>query len=101
MSFTMNHSTPDNTPPRRASGLRNGLVLLLLLSCSPAWPATQPGLEVNTAQQEKAYRDAINSIEAALGAYGPGLSEQILSLGSNLQSQGRHEEAVQLFKRGV
>lgn len=97
----MNHSTPDNTPPRRASGLRKGLVLLLLLTGSPAWPTPQPGLEVNAAQQEKAYRDAINRIESAHGAYGPGLSEQILSLGSTLQSQGRHEEAVELFKRGV
>ena len=97
----MNHSTPDNTPPRRASGLRKGLVLVLLLTSSAAWPTPQPGLEVNTAQQEKAYRDAINRIESVHGAYGPGLSEQILSLGSTLQSQGRHEEAVQLFKRGV
>jgi len=101
MSFTMNHSTPDNTPPRRASGLRRGLALLLLLASGLAWPATQPGIEGNIAQQEKAYRDAINSIEAVHGAYGPGLSEQIFSLGTALQSQGRHEEAVKLFKRGV
>jgi hypothetical protein len=101
MSFTMQHSTPDKAPLRRAVALRRGLALLLLLTSSPAWPAPEPGLTVNTAQQEKAYRDAIKGIEAVYGAYGPGLSEQILSLGTTLQSQGRHEEAVQLFKRGV
>ena len=97
----MKHSTPDNILLRRAIVPRRGLALLLLLTSSLAWPAPQPGLAVNTAQQEKAYRDAIKGIESVHGAYGPGLSEQILSLGTTLQSQGRHEEAVQLFKRGV
>jgi len=53
------------------------------------------------AQQERAYRDAISGMESDQGAYGGGLSEQILSLGQVLQNQGRHEEALTLFKRGV
>jgi len=51
--------------------------------------------------EEQAYRKAISAMESSRGAYAPELSEQLLSLGLTLQSQGRHEEAVDLFKRGV
>jgi tetratricopeptide (TPR) repeat protein len=50
---------------------------------------------------EHAFRKAISAMESSQGAYAPQLSEQLLSLGLTLQSQGRHEEAVDLFKRGV
>jgi tetratricopeptide (TPR) repeat protein len=51
--------------------------------------------------EEQAFRKAISAMESSRGAYAPELSEQLLSLGLTLQSQGRHEEAVDLFKRGV
>jgi len=97
----MNRSIPEKNPARPDSNLRHALCLLLLLACSPAWPASEPGIARDMTQQEKAYRDAINSIEAVHGAYGVGLSEQVFSLGTTLQNQGRHEEAIKLFKRGV
>lgn len=53
------------------------------------------------AAQEQTFRNAIATTESAYGAYAPALSEQLLSLGITLQAQGRHDEAVDLFKRGV
>jgi tetratricopeptide (TPR) repeat protein len=47
------------------------------------------------------YRDAITRAESEFGAYGSALPEQLLSLGQALQRQGRHEEALDLFKRGA
>ena len=47
------------------------------------------------------YRRAVGQIEEQTGAYAPGLSEQLLGLGLALQEQGRHEEAIDVFKRGV
>lgn len=47
------------------------------------------------------YRRAVASIEQEAGAYAPGLSEQLLGLGLALQQQGRHGEAIEVFKRGV
>jgi len=48
-----------------------------------------------------AYRMSVESIETQVGAYAPGLSEQLLSLGLALQQQGRHKEAIDHFKRGT
>jgi len=53
------------------------------------------------AAQEQTFRNAIATTESTYGAYAPALSEQLLSLGLTLQAQGRHDEAVDLFKRGV
>ena len=47
------------------------------------------------------YREAIAAMEDATGAYSEGLSEQLLGLGLALQQQGRHPEAIDVFKRGV
>ena len=47
------------------------------------------------------YREAIAELEDVAGAYGEGLSEKLLGLGLALQQQGRHAEAVTVFKRGV
>lgn len=85
------------------------LSALLVLTCTvgsaPLWPMEtqrQPGTStIASTADEQAFRDAINQIESNHGAYAAGLSEQLLSLGQSLQSQGRHQEAVDLFKRGV
>lgn len=50
---------------------------------------------------ERAFRAAIESIESSYGAYAQELPEQLLSLALSLQAQGRHQEAQDLFKRGV
>ncbi len=48
----------------------------------------------------QALRDALAGIEKDRGAYAQALPEQLISLGLALQEQGRHEEAVVVFKRG-
>ena len=63
--------------------------------------ATERHLSSASAADEQDFRKAISDIESTRGAYATALSEQLLSLGLTLQSQGRHEEAVDLFKRGV
>jgi len=52
-------------------------------------------------QQEQAYLDSIETIESDGGAYAPELSEPLLSLALTLQSQGRHTQAIALFRRGI
>ena len=47
------------------------------------------------------YRSYIQSMEASSGAFAPGLTEQLLGLGLNLQALNRHEEAEAVLKRGV
>jgi hypothetical protein len=48
----------------------------------------------------QSFRDAISGAESIDGAYGAMLPEQLLSLGIALQKEGRHAEAVAVFKRG-
>ncbi len=50
---------------------------------------------------ETPFRTAIAQLEKSHGAYAEGLSEQLLSLGLTLQRQGRHGDALEVFKRGV
>jgi len=64
-------------------------------------PATEQRLSAEALAQEQSFRKTIAGIESSQGAYGSALSEQLLSLGLALQSQGQHDEAVGLFKRGV
>jgi hypothetical protein len=64
-------------------------------------PATEQRLSAESVAQEQTFRKTIFSIESTQGAYATALSEQLLSLGLALQTQGRHDEAIGLFKRGV
>ena len=70
------------------------LVLAALLNGS-SLAAPQP------TDQETSYRAMIEALESRHGAYAAALPEQLLSLGLRLQQDGRHEEAVNLFRRGV
>lgn len=47
------------------------------------------------------YLSAIEETERTGGAYASQLSEQLLGLGTALQQLDRHEEAIEVFKRGV
>jgi tetratricopeptide (TPR) repeat protein len=47
------------------------------------------------------FREAIELTESLHGAFAPELPEQLLGLGTALQQQGRHAEALPVFKRGV
>ena len=49
----------------------------------------------------RVYRTYIQSMEASAGAFAPGLTEQLLGLGLNLQALNQHEEAEAVLKRGV
>jgi len=48
----------------------------------------------------RAVEEAISGMESREGAYATHLPEQLLSLGLVLQQEGRHSEAVAVFKRG-
>jgi hypothetical protein len=87
------------------------LLLLAFALCAPAvWgqqegaaaPAIEtPAAETHSSAQERDYQNAIAETESSEGAYAAGLSESLYSLALSLQSQGRHEEAIKLFRRGV
>ena len=47
------------------------------------------------------YQFYITDLESRFGPYAPGLSEQLLGLGSVYQDQGLHQEAASIFKRAV
>ena len=86
------------------TALRALLPILLAGSCPASALESTSAVEESSAldrSEEQAFRRAISAMESSQGAYAPELSEQLLSLGLTLQSQGRHEEAVDLFKRGV
>ena len=56
---------------------------------------------VLVAPDAASYQFYITDLESRYGPYAPGLSEQLLGLGSVYQKQGLHEEAAAVFKRGV
>lgn len=53
------------------------------------------------ANQQQQLRRTITALESEHGAYGAALPEQLLSLGLSLQQQGRHGDAIAVFKRGT
>lgn len=90
--------------------LRSGIVVILAgsaaLQASEALDTTDASPEPRQesrqhSAQEQAYRQEIENLESNQGAYGSALSEQLLSLGVKLQSDGEHPEAIALFRRGV
>lgn len=52
-------------------------------------------------KQETSYLDAIAEIEDSFGPYDKNLSQHLMGLGINYQNRGRHEEAVDIFKRAM
>ncbi|MEZ5502533.1 MAG: hypothetical protein R3E50_07650 [Halioglobus sp.] len=66
-----------------------------------AGPEEEPTAAATNRQEERAYAAAIQELESSEGAYAEALPESLFSLARNLQSQGRHEEAIKLFKRGA
>jgi tetratricopeptide (TPR) repeat protein len=82
------------------------LLPIMSLSCAlgaiPAWGKDNVAAEpTSLSHEEPAYQQAIAEIESSEGAYAEGLSESLYSLALSLQSQGRHAEAITLFRRGV
>jgi tetratricopeptide (TPR) repeat protein len=60
-----------------------------------------PSAYVTSSQQILAFNRAIRAAESREGAYGGSLSESVLGLARILQSRGRHDEAVPLYKRAL
>jgi hypothetical protein len=67
----------------------------------------EPAPAANTSETDEqaynvlAHQQIIAEIESRDGAYAGDLSESLLSLALNLQAQGRHEEAIAAFRRGI
>jgi hypothetical protein len=53
------------------------------------------------APDTSSYQFYIADLESRGGPYAPGISEQLLGLGTVYQRQGLHTEAIKVFKRGV
>ncbi len=51
-------------------------------------------------EQLRAIRNAVENAESSSGAYAAELPQQLLSLGLVLQREGRHIDAIKVFKRG-
>ena len=83
-----------------SSILITGLSLYSLPNSADERVANEPAA-YTVSQEEQAYTRAIEAIESSGGAYAPELSEPLLSLALTLQSQGRHTEAIALFRRGI
>lgn len=64
-----------------------------------ATPQSTPEIAPDS-EQLRAIRSAVESAESGSGAYAAKLPEQLLSMGLALQREGRHTEAVKVFKRG-
>lgn len=81
--------------------------LLVLLLTTASWAHADTGgagpvlNDIADSTDVQVFREAVARAETEHGAYGEVLSEQLLSLGLALQRQERHEEAVEVFKRGV
>ena len=93
-------------------GYLNALLLTTIALATPlAWSQNNEASTLHSGdasankpsrtQQEQEYQRAIEQIESSEGAYADELSESLLSLALTLQAQGRHDEAIKLFKRGV
>ena len=88
--------------------IHSSLLSIILAALTLNWVAVsaqeiaedKPSQE-GTLQQEQAYLDSIETIESDGGAYSQELPESLLGLALTLQSQGRHAEAIALFRRGI
>ena len=83
-----------------SSILITGLALHSFPNSADETLANEPAV-YSVSQEEQAYTRAIEAIESSGGAYAPELSEPLLSLALTLQSQGRHTQAIALFRRGI
>ncbi|QFU74547.1 hypothetical protein EY643_02155 [Halioglobus maricola] len=79
----------------------------LAVTASPeaSEPAAEPAsgdtaLRASTANTDN-YFAGITALESEHGAYSAALPEQLLSLGLTLQQEGRHTDALDVFRRGV
>lgn len=56
---------------------------------------------IDTRRTLNNYLDEIERVETEFGAYGSGLAEQLSGLGEAYQTIGRHDDAIEVFKRAA
>ncbi|AMX01694.1 energy transducer TonB [Microbulbifer thermotolerans] len=64
-------------------------------------PLEPPKRKLRPSQAVESYRERIEEMETMYGAYGAGMDEQLLGLGTALQEAGAHEEAISQFRRAM
>ncbi|WP_288132669.1 hypothetical protein [Microbulbifer sp.] len=64
-------------------------------------PLKKPRRQLRPSKAADEYRAQIEEMEAEYGAYGAGIDEQLMGLGSALQRSGAHEEAISEFRRAM
>lgn len=99
----MSRTTAGGNDLKTLTTLSGPLAVALLLAvhtvrAEDLGEATRP---VPSAREEQAWHQAIMQLESNGGAYASELSESLLGLAQTLQSQGRHEEAIRVYRRGV
>ena len=87
-------------PPPEAESVRAAAPAIVIDMATPLESQPEPAI-IDEPSALGVYRGYIESMEASAGAFAPGLTEQLLGLGLNLQSLERHVEAAKVLKRGV
>ncbi|GMG87180.1 hypothetical protein [Biformimicrobium ophioploci] len=64
-------------------------------------PSVTTKRQLRPSEAVERYRQMVEEVEAVEGAYGNGLDEHLIGLGSALQEMGAHEEAIDHFKRAM
>lgn len=93
------------------TSIRGSLVAVLLstlaLGACPVWSQDTvdteevPAALAGDGSPEHDYQRAVQDIESSGGAYAEGLTESLLGLGLTLQLEGKHEEAIEAFRRAT
>lgn len=98
MTDSASSNTDNQSPPQTTTKPATDITSR---ADEPAKPIIAEPPPIADSAEVNAYRTAIATIESEFGAYAPQLPEQLLSLGLGLQKQGRHPEAITVFKRGT
>ena len=73
----------------------------VLTNADTAITGTRLRPSANTRRTLNNYLDEIERVETEFGAYGNGLAEQLSGLGEAYQIIGRHDDAIEVFKRAA
>ncbi|MCB1689653.1 MAG: tetratricopeptide repeat-containing protein [Halioglobus sp.] len=94
-------SISDRLPLMLAIALVSAVPVALGQDDAPDYATTLPSAHVTSSQEILAYNRTIKELESREGAYGASLPESMLGLARTLQAQGRHDEAIEVYKRSV
>ena len=97
MPIVVDMATPSQPEPE---SMRGDVPAIVIDMATPPEAQPEPAI-IEEPSALGVYRGYIESMETSAGAFAPGLTEQLLGLGLNLQSLERHVEAAEVLKRGV